>query len=157
MGKEILVGLNQKKPLWTCPKCGAKFVSRNMWHSCGPWTVEKFLEGKGARAKQLFNSFVKLVQQCGPFQFAPSKTEIALMVRVRFAQVKRVSDKGMACSFWLKHRIQNPRFTRVEKIPPNNWIYTFHVTTPEQLDSEVLKWVCIAYKVGQQMPQEKTK
>ena len=24
----------QHKPLWTCPKCGHSFVTRNIWHSC---------------------------------------------------------------------------------------------------------------------------
>jgi hypothetical protein len=91
--------MNKEKPLWTCPKCGAKFVEKNMWHSCGRWTVEKFLEGKSAQAWQLFDAFVSTARKCGPFELALSKTEVAFMARVRFAQVKRVSDKGMTCSF----------------------------------------------------------
>lgn len=27
-------------PLWTCPMCGAKFLTKNMWHSCGEATME---------------------------------------------------------------------------------------------------------------------
>jgi hypothetical protein len=121
-----------------------------MWHSCGPWTVEKFLEGKGVRAKQLFEAFTKLIEKCGPVQIAPAKTEIAFMVRVRFAQVKRLSNRGMTCAFWLKHQISSSRFKRVDFIPTGNWIYTFRVTATEQLDDEVLSWLCMAYQVGQQ-------
>jgi hypothetical protein len=32
--------------LWTCPKCGRRFVSRNLWHACGDYSVEGFLQGK---------------------------------------------------------------------------------------------------------------
>lgn len=27
-----------ERPLWTCPECGAKFVMKNLWHSCGKAT-----------------------------------------------------------------------------------------------------------------------
>ncbi len=31
-------------PLWTCPKCGAKLVTRNMWHSWPrPLTSNRFV------------------------------------------------------------------------------------------------------------------
>ena len=23
-----------QRPLWTCPRCGKSYVTRNMWHSC---------------------------------------------------------------------------------------------------------------------------
>ena len=39
--------MSTDKPLWACPKCSRKFVTRNMWHACGPYSVETFLEGKG--------------------------------------------------------------------------------------------------------------
>jgi len=121
-----------------------------MWHSCGKWTVEKFLQNKGERAKLFFDSFVKLVQNCGPVTIAPTKTEIAFMTRVRFAHVKRVNERGMTCAFWLKHRIQSPSFSGISRFSPGNWIYTFRVTDPDQLDAELQSWICMAYKIGQQ-------
>src|SRR5262249_33103523 len=27
--------LVERPPLWTCPRCGARLVTRNLWHSCG--------------------------------------------------------------------------------------------------------------------------
>jgi hypothetical protein len=26
--------------VWICPRCGARLVSRNLWHSCGQYTLE---------------------------------------------------------------------------------------------------------------------
>ena len=49
----------QPPPLWACPRCGKRFVTRNIWHSCGPDTVEAFLEGKGAKARALWEALVE--------------------------------------------------------------------------------------------------
>lgn len=40
-------------PLWTCPKCGAKLVTRNMWHSCGEATLADWKARMGPRARPL--------------------------------------------------------------------------------------------------------
>jgi len=32
-------------PLWHCPTCGARLVSRNLWHSCGRFTLEALFAG----------------------------------------------------------------------------------------------------------------
>jgi hypothetical protein len=137
--------------MWTCPKCGARLVGRNMAHACGPWTVERFLQGKGVGASELFEAFAAAVRSIGPFDFAPAKTRVAFMVRVRFAAVLRVSNRGMTIGFWLKREVKSPKFSRVELIPPNNWIYQLRITDPEQLrDEELLGWLREAYAVGEQ-------
>jgi hypothetical protein len=98
--------MKQDRELWTCPRCGAKFVTPNMWYSCGPWTVDTFLEGKGPRARALFDRFIEMARRCGPVTLQPVKTRVAIMVRARFAGVQRVSERGMTVSLWLKKRIE---------------------------------------------------
>ena len=95
------------------------------------------MEGKGPRARELFEAFVAAVRSCGQVEFAPAKSGVGFIVRVRFAGVKRVSERGMTCGFWLKRKISSPRFTNVESIPPSNWIYTLRITDPTELDDEV--------------------
>ncbi len=72
------------------------------------------------------------------------------MVRVRFAGVQRISDRGITLSFWLKERIASPRFTRVEAYGPRDFCYYLRVTAPDQLDDTVLDWLREAYAVGVQ-------
>jgi hypothetical protein len=38
----------EREDLWTCPRCGARFVTRNMPHGCGEYPVDGFFEGKPA-------------------------------------------------------------------------------------------------------------
>ena len=35
-----------KKPLWTYPKCGYRFVTRNMWHSCSNYSRDDHFKDK---------------------------------------------------------------------------------------------------------------
>jgi hypothetical protein len=71
------------------------------------------------------------------------------MVQVRFAGC-RVQQRGLRAGFWLKRRIDNPRFSKVEFIPPNNYVYSLPVRSPEDLDDEVRGRLAEAYRVGRQ-------
>jgi hypothetical protein len=77
----------------------------------------------------------------------PVKTGIGFMVRVRFTGVV-LQKGGLRVSFWLKHRIDSPRLSKVELIPPRNFVHTFHVRSPEDIDDEVRGWLEEAYRVG---------
>lgn len=135
------------RPLWTCPKCGRKFVTRNMWHACGPYTVETFLAGKGDQARTLFHRFVELIERCGPYEVAPAKTRVAFMARVRFAGVSRVSDRGMTIGFALPKPIQSPRLSKVEQIAPGWHGHWMRIKDPDELDEEVLAWLRESYRM----------
>jgi hypothetical protein len=81
--RENAAVMRHRARLWTCPKRGRRFVSRNMWHACGDHSVEKFLEGKGEWARELFDPFESLIAACGPYEVAPAKRRVAFMGRVR--------------------------------------------------------------------------
>jgi hypothetical protein len=88
-------------PLWTCPKCGAKLITRNLCHSCGQATVAEWRARMGPTAAELFDGFGRLIAACGPYHVAPAKTRIAFLGRVRFAGITSLSEQGMTCAFAL--------------------------------------------------------
>ena len=59
--------------LWTCPRCGARFVTRNLSHGCGDYSVDGFFEGKPPRARELYEALVRAVGEIGPFEQVPTK------------------------------------------------------------------------------------
>jgi Domain of unknown function (DUF5655) len=136
--------------LWACPRCRQTFVTKNMWHSCSSLTVQEFLRKKPPGHKKLYHSFLKLVRKCGPVKVNVNKSRISFQARVRFAGIPRVTKDGLIGGFWLKHRIESARFTHVEYLPPNNYLYQFRITSEKDLDTQVLAWLREAYKVGQQ-------
>ncbi len=138
------------RPLWTCAKCGQRFVTPNMWHSCVRMSVRDHLRGRPKEVVSLYRRYAAMVRGLGPgVRTVAVKSGIGFMVRVRFAGVT-VQQRGLRAGFWLKRRIDSPRFSKVELIPPNNYIYSFHVRAPEDLDAEVRRWLTEAYRVGLQ-------
>lgn len=134
--------------LWICPSCGKKYVTANTWHSCGFHSVEGFLEGVPPEARALWERLVEMVGRCGEVTLHAGAGRIGFMVRVRFAGISALSSRGMSLHFWLKERVDSPRFARVEHLGGRDWIYRVRIERLEDLDDEVQGWLCRAYEVG---------
>jgi hypothetical protein len=98
----------------------------------------------------LYSEFLRVVRRIGPITVNVNKTRISFQRRVRFAGVAGTTKDALVCGFWLKRRIASPRFSRVEFIPPNNYVYQFRVADLADFDGEVEAWIREAYAVGAQ-------
>ncbi len=125
-------------------------MNRNPWHGCGDYTVDGFFAGRPARLRELYDAWVSLAGEFGPFEQVPTKSRIAFMVRVRFAGVVRLRKDGLVCGFWLKRRIDSPRFVKWEHLDRTDRIYQFVLRDENELDDEVREWIREAYDVGRQ-------
>jgi hypothetical protein len=67
-------------PKWRCPTCGRAFARTGQRHVCGNWTVEGHLEGKPQHVVTLFEQFSRLVEQGGPFEYAPVRHQVGFQV-----------------------------------------------------------------------------
>jgi hypothetical protein len=93
----------------------------------------------------------RLLQKiCGKVIVNVDKTRISFQTRTRFAGVPRVTKGTLYGGFWLKYKLESPRFTKVEFIPPNNYVYQFPIKDESDLDDEVASWIIEACKVGNQ-------
>ncbi|MGH2651971.1 MAG: hypothetical protein ACRDHK_12270 [Actinomycetota bacterium] len=45
-----------KPPLWTCPKRGNTFVSRNLYHACGRYRLADHFDGKPPIVRRTFDA-----------------------------------------------------------------------------------------------------
>ena len=136
-----------KRPLWTCPRCGVKLITRNLWHSCGRATVEDWLARAGPRARRLYRGFERMIGRCGTYYVAPAKTRIAFLARVRFAGITNLSEKGMTCAFAMPRPLRSPRFAKVEEVVPGWWGHWLRITDPDQLDDELQGWLRESYRL----------
>ena len=138
------------RPLWQCPSCTREFVTPNMPHSCGSFSVEEFLKGKSAQAIDLYWRFSALVHACGPIKIAAAQTRIGFQVRMIFASVNRLNDRGLRAHVVLTRRLEHPRFDRIEMMTPRCYVHHFTLESIDDCDAEVQDWLCEAYKVGSQ-------
>jgi len=74
------------------------------------------------------------------------------MVRVRFAGVSNLSDRGMTVGFALRRPLKNPRISKVVQFNPRWYGHHLRIKSVDELDEELFGWLCEAYKVGNQEP-----
>lgn len=132
------------KPLWRCPKCGAKMVTRNLWHSCGKFTLEDLFARSEPPVLPLFRKFAALVRRCGPVTMIPQKTRVVFMNRTRFAQVQPRRDHFVA-GFILGRRIRHRRITKVENLGPAIQYHWVRISSAADLDATLLGWLRESY------------
>jgi len=121
-----------------------------MPHSCGQYSVAQFLAGKSRHAIALYDKFSALVHRCGPVKIAPAKTRVGFQVRMIFAAVNKLSDRGLEAHVVLPRRLGSPRFKRIETMTPKCFVHHFRIEDLIELDEEVAEWLCEAYRVGTQ-------
>jgi hypothetical protein len=57
----------------------------------------------------------------------------------------------MSFSFWLKERIESPRFGKVVLYGRTDWVHHLRISSLDDLDDEVQGWLCRSYQVGCQL------
>ena len=113
------------------------------------WTVQDHLRDKPPAVVALYRRFVELVQACGPFDYAVSKTAITFKGSRRgFAGAKPRAD-GLDGYLDLQRRVEDPRIRRASPYTKRLLVHQFRISAPEQLDEEFAGWVREAYQVGQ--------
>jgi len=133
--------------LWTCPECGHRFVTKNMWHSCSNYTLDHHFDSASPNVRATFARFVALIEKRGPIEVIPQKTRIAIQAKVRFAGCA-VRKKWMLANLWLTRRVRHPRLQRVEKFGPGSYGHQFRFDSPAEIDEPFETLVQEANSVG---------
>lgn len=132
---------------WTCPECGARFVTRNLSHSCIRRTVDEFFADKPAAGVAHAQAFIAEARKLGPVTLHAVKTRIALMVDVRFAAINRIGADLMKGHLWLKARYRSERFDRIESLG-RDYIYHFEISDRRPIDDELRSFLSLSYAIG---------
>jgi len=130
--------------LWRCPKCGHRFVTRNLWHSCGRHRLADHFTGKPLLLKETFRRFVSVARSCGPVTVYAQKTRIVIQARVRFAGAV-VRQRWLDASLWLRRRVTHPCVHRIEDFGRLGYGIQFRLTTPADIDRQLVAFVREAY------------
>jgi hypothetical protein len=140
------------RPLWTCPTCGHRFVSANIWHSCTKVTLDQAFARSTPGARAAFERFVELVQLCGPIEVIAQKTRIVLMGRVRFAGAVVLRDR-VRLNFAITRRLHAQWVRDIESYTPRWHAHRFEARSPADVDAivELPALLCEGYHdLGQQ-------
>lgn len=138
-----------KPPLWKCPKCGHRFVTRNLWHSCVRVALVDHFRGKPIQRKKTWDHWLAAARECGRVQAYAQKSRIVIQARVRFAGAV-VRTSYLDASLWLRRRATHPRLRRVEDYGPLGVGHHFRLEVPTDIDAPLRALMREAYRVGTQ-------
>ena len=130
----------RRKALWSCPKCGARLVTRNLWHSCGRFTLEALFARSQPGTVDLARSYVRMLRSLGDVQVLPQKTRLVCVARVRFAGLSPRRN-GFMASFALQRRLRSPRIVKTEDYGPRWQVHHVAIRSKDDLDDELCAWL----------------
>jgi hypothetical protein len=126
--------------LWICPKCGARLITRNLWHSCGQYTLEALFARSDPSVVPLAVQFVGILRNLGDVQVIPQKTRLVCVARVRFAGFTPRKDHFVA-SFALHRWLSSPRVTRTQDYGPRWRVHFVPIRSAGDFDDELRSWL----------------
>jgi hypothetical protein len=137
------------KPLWTCPKCGAKFVTANMWHSCGRFGEDDLFAKCEPVVRKTYERLRRAVEAIAEVTVIPQKTRLSFQIRTRFIGVYPRKDHLIA-GFALTERLPHPRFFKIEGPITGICIHSTRLDAPAAVDDDVKRWIKAALPYGRQ-------
>jgi hypothetical protein len=138
-----------KKALWRCPKCGARFVTRNLSHSCGRFDLTALFKGKDAAVRAAFERFRQIAEACGDVETIPQKTRIVFLARMRFAAAMPRS-KWLEGHLNLARHVNDPRFFKIVRYGPATFTHSFRAPDADFFDATFAALVRESYIRGRQ-------
>ena len=133
-------------PLWVCPSCGARLVSRNLWHSCVQLTLDELFARSDPPVLEVARTYVSMLHSLGDVQVIAQKTRLVCVARVRFAGLSPRKD-GFLANFSLHRWLDSPRIVKTTDYGPRWRSHNVLVQSPMDLDDELKSWLQEAHDV----------
>jgi Domain of unknown function (DUF5655) len=112
------------------------------------WIVEDHLAGKPDEIITIYQRFIALVKNCGPFSYRVTKTAITLKGSRRGFAGAKPMNHSLDGYLDLQREVRDPRIRRASPYTKRLVVHHFRVTSLGQLDEEFAGWIREAYDVG---------
>jgi hypothetical protein len=123
-----------------CPRCGARLVTKNLWHSCGAFTLEGLFPRSEPAVLDLARAYVAMLYTLGDVQVIPQKTRLTCVARVRFAGLQP-RKAGFLASFALHRWLDSPRVVKTADYGPRWRAHFVAIRAEADLDDELRSWL----------------
>jgi hypothetical protein len=133
--------------VWICPKCGARLVSRNLWHSCGQFTLDNLFAGAAPGVLEQAREYVAMLHSLGDVQVLAQKTRLVCVARVRFAGLYP-RKRSFQATFALHRWLGSPRIVKKVDYGPGWCGHYVNVQARTDLDDELRGWLQEAHDVS---------
>jgi hypothetical protein len=83
----------------------------------------------------------------GPFRTTALKTMITFSLERNFGGLT-ITKNRLDLGFFLKRRLHHRRITRIEPLSPTKVAHHVDLTSPSDVDAELVAWLAEAYAIG---------
>jgi hypothetical protein len=111
------------------------------------FTVVSHFEGKEAVVRQIYDRVLKATGKFGPVAEDPKKTSIHLVNKTAFAGVA-TRKTAMVLTIKSDRKLSSPRIHKSEQTSAQRFHHEVKLTTPAEVDSELVKWLKDAYDLS---------
>ena len=129
-----------ERALWLCPKCGARLITRNLWHSCGRFSLEGLFPRSAPAILAAARKYVTLLESLGDVQVLPQKTRLVAVARVRFAGLYPRKNDFLA-AFSLHRWLTSRRIVKTIDYGPRWRSHYVRIASTADLDDELRAWL----------------
>ncbi|MBC8343709.1 MAG: hypothetical protein ISR55_05590 [Bacteroidetes bacterium] len=136
--------------MWTCPKCGQKFVVNKAYHSCLENSVDNMLFGKSQHTIELFLFFIEEYEKIGKIVLHPSKSRIAFAAKIRFGYIHRLGRNYVDVVFQFRKNYKDSKqFYKIAQVPNSNiFNHYVRIKAKEDITSQLKEYMQLAYDIG---------
>jgi Domain of unknown function (DUF5655) len=116
-------------------------MSQNQFSIAGHFT------GKESVTRKIYDRLLKMSEKFGPVVEEPKKTSIHLVNKTAFAGV---ATRKSAITLTIKsdRKLASPRIHKSEQTSANRFHHEVKVTSPSDVDSELVSWLKAAYELS---------
>jgi hypothetical protein len=112
------------------------------------WTVADHLAGKSTEVVALYQAFIAVVEQCGPFSYSPTKTAITLKGQRRGFAGVTLKRQWISGYLDLQREVTDDRILDVAPYTKRLFVHHFRISSIDQIDEQFCGWAQEAYAVG---------
>lgn len=118
-----------------------------MTNQNGSFDVKSHFENKDPVVRQIYDRLVNATREFGRVIEEPKKTSIHLVRKSAFAGVA-TRRNALILTIKSDRKLSSPRIHKSEQASANRFHHEAKLTSPAEVDAEVLKWLNDAYALS---------
>jgi len=111
------------------------------------FSIKSHFQGKDASVRQTYDRLLKGARKFGPVVEEPKKTSIHLVNRTAFAGVA-TRKNAIILTIKSDRKLSSPRIHKSEQTSAKRFPHEVKLTSPPEVDSEIVKWLKDAYALS---------
>jgi hypothetical protein len=116
--------------------------------STNGFTVKSHFEGKDPAVQKIYDRLLKAAERFGPVKEEAKKTSIHLVRRTAFAGVA-TRKTTVVLTVKSDRKLSSPRIHKSEQTSAQRFHHEVKLTTPAEVDAELVQWLKAAYALSE--------